>query len=250
MSLIWEACREAARPSPMSGQLLRLVESQEQVATNALVDDLAEQELLERMLEGTKPPLRTGTAHLHYLLATPFRYPPLRHGSRFGRVTEPSLLYGALERDTALAEAAYFRQVFWHGMGHPPPRPLVTQHTLFGAAYAAAHGLRLQAPPFDTFRAEISDPGDYRAPQALGSALREASIEAVEYPSARAPVPGINVALFTPAAVAAAAPTFQEPWLGHTTAEATAFSGRTGTGVITFPLERFLVAGHLPAPAV
>ncbi len=250
MSRIWEACREAAHPGPMRGELLRLVESQEQVATNALVDDLAEQELLERMLEGTKPPRRAGTAHLHYLLATPFRYPPLRHGSRFGRATEPSLLYGALERDTVLAEAAYYRQVFWHGMEGPPPRPLVTQHTLFGAAYAAAGGLRLQAPPFDAQRTAISDPADYGESQALGTALREAGIDAVEYASARAPGPGINVALFTPAALAATAPTFQEPWLCRTTAEASGFYGRPSTGVTVFPLELFLVAGRLPAPAL
>jgi hypothetical protein len=72
-----------------------MVESQQQIATSSLVDDLAEQALLEELIERSKPPLRSGTERLHYLLATPFRYPPLRHGSRFGGRFEPSLLYGA-----------------------------------------------------------------------------------------------------------------------------------------------------------
>lgn len=53
---IWSACRETAAPGPLKGTLLRLVESQEQVATNRLVDSLEEQAALEAMLEATKPP--------------------------------------------------------------------------------------------------------------------------------------------------------------------------------------------------
>ena len=72
------------------------MESQEQVATNRLVATLAEQDLLESMLEASKPPLPKGTARLDYLLATPFRYPPLPHGSRFGGRHEPSLFYAGV----------------------------------------------------------------------------------------------------------------------------------------------------------
>ncbi|HKJ76771.1 MAG TPA: RES family NAD+ phosphorylase [Gammaproteobacteria bacterium] len=250
MSRIWEACREAARPGRLAGTLLRVVESQEQVATNALVDGLDEQEMLERMLERTKPPLRSGTEGLHYLLATPFRYPPLRHGSRFGSATEPSLLYGALERPTVLAEAAYYRLVFWQGMVAPPEGGLLTQHTLFGADYATPHGLRLQKPPFDAFHAELTDPSDYRECQALGTALREAGIEAFEYRSARATTPGYNVGLFTPAALAASAPAFQEPWLCETSGAGVRFYSRQDDGLYRFPLDAFLVGDRLPMPAV
>ena len=74
---IWEACREAVVPERHEGELLRMVESQEQVATRSLVDDLAEQALLEQMLEQSKPPLPDNASNLDYLLSTPFRYPPL-----------------------------------------------------------------------------------------------------------------------------------------------------------------------------
>lgn len=249
MSRIWEACRDAARPGRLAGTLLRLVESQEQVATNALVDDLAEQALLEHLLERTKPPLRPGTAGLHYLLATPFRYPPLRHGSRFGTATEPSLLYGALERATVLAEAAYYRFVFWYGMTRAPDPPLTTQHTLFGTAYTTTAGLRLQDPPFAAFHTELTDPADYSACQTLGSALRGQGIQAIEYRSARAPVPGINVGLFSPAALADSAPAFQEPWLCQTDGERVRFYSRQDGGTHAFAVDTFLVAGCLPMPA-
>ena len=67
----------ARRARRSHGRLLRLVESQEQVATNSLVRTLAEQALLEDLIEASKPPLPATGHGLHYLLATPFRYPPL-----------------------------------------------------------------------------------------------------------------------------------------------------------------------------
>lgn len=109
----WEACLAQTKTLRLSGQLLRLVESQEQVATNQLVSSLDRQAVLEDLLETTKPHLRPGTERLDYLLATPFRYPPLKHGSRFGTRSAPSLFYGALKTGTVLAEAAYYRFLFW-----------------------------------------------------------------------------------------------------------------------------------------
>jgi len=174
----WDACLTDARPLKLSGVVFRLVESQEQVATNQLVSSLERQAVLEDMLEATKPRLRKGTESLHCLLATPFRYPPLKHGSRFGTRSEPSLFYGSLETRTLLAEAAYYRFVFWHGMTRPPASKLDTQHTLFGAEYRTVSGLRLQNPPFAAHRDALASPSDYHASQALGSRMRAAGIEA------------------------------------------------------------------------
>ncbi|HSH29905.1 MAG TPA: RES family NAD+ phosphorylase [Thiohalobacter sp.] len=248
---IWSACRAAAVPAPLAGELIRLVESQEQVATNALVDSLAEQALLEQLLEASKPPPAPGTEGLHYLLATPFRYPPLRHGSRFGARFEPSLFYGALELGAALAETAYYRCVFWSGMTRPPPGGrLTTEHTLFGARYAAARGLRLQAPPFDHFEAGLTDPASYTTTQALGRELRGAGIDGFEYRSARDPESGINIALFHPGALAEPAPAWQQPWLCDTRAEGVAFYSKEHGTAWQFPRVLFEVGGRLPTPAV
>jgi hypothetical protein len=53
-----------------------MVESQEQIATRGYVDTLAEQSVLEELLEESKPAYPDKTTDLHYLLKTPFRYPP------------------------------------------------------------------------------------------------------------------------------------------------------------------------------
>lgn len=244
----WNGVLAAAPPVPLVGTLRRLVESQEQVATNQLVASLARQSVLEEMLEGTKPPLRRGTEPLHYLLATPFRYPPLKFGSRFGRRSEPSLLYGSRETRTVLAEAAYYRFVFWSGMTVPPPGKLDTQHTLFGADYKTARGLQLQQPPFAKHAAQLTHASDYTSSQSLGSTMREAGIEAFEYTSARDPQHGINVALFTPVALASPRPLFQDAWLCELTGDHVRFKAQYSQETYDFPVEQFHVNGSLPWP--
>ena len=84
--MIWESCKGAQQIRHVVGTVYRLVESQEQIATLGYVDTLEEQTLLEEMLETTKPPYPFTTEDFHYLLKTPFRYPPLKWGSRFGRI--------------------------------------------------------------------------------------------------------------------------------------------------------------------
>jgi hypothetical protein len=249
VSAIWAACSARARPGPLGGDAFRLVESQEQVATNALVRTLAEQALLEDLIDASKPPLPDAARGLHYLLATPFRYPPLPWGSRFGSRFEPSLFYASRSTDTCLAESAYYRCVFWSGMASPPPAPLDTRHTLFTVPVRAARALQLQREPFDGFAAVLTDRGDYRATQQLGAALRAAGIDAFECISARDPDAGVNVALFTPAALGADKPIILDEWLCATDAQAVTYYSRTGGGFREFPVTTFLVDGSLPLPA-
>ena len=245
----WGACLSASKPVKLSGVLLRLVESQEQVATNQLVSSLDRQAVLEDLLEATKPRRRLGTEHLHYLLATPFRYPPLKHGSRFGTRSAPSLFYGALQTSTVLAEAAYYRLVFWYGMVTPPTGKLDTQHTLFGAAYQTDLGLQLQAPPFVAYQDVLRNPADYGVSQALGASMRAMGIEAFEFISARDPDGGINVALFTPQALNGNSPVCQEAWLCELSGERVRFRASHSGDFHEFSIDTFLVAGKLPYPA-
>lgn len=249
MSDIWAACAGEFAPVALGAMLLRMVESQEQVATSRLVGTLERQALLEEMLEAAKPPLRAEAAGLHYLLATPFRYPPLPHGSRFATRGEPSLFYGSRGLGSLLAEAAYYRFVFWYGMRRPPAAPLRTQHTLFRARYRTRNGLRLQQSPFSRYRSELRDPAHYTATQAMGGHMREAGIEAFEYESARDPQGGTNVALFTPRALSSRRPQRREAWLCETSAELVRFSAREQGRVHAFPFSTFAVGGKLPRPA-
>lgn len=248
---IWSACKDRVAPAEVGGELLRIVESQEQVATNALVDTLFEQDILEHLLEHTKPPLPSTAQSLHYLLSTPFRYPPLPYGSRFGSRWEPSLLYGSHRLTTLFAEAAYYRLVFWSGMSTPPPsQKLLTQHTVFSARYHTQHGLQLQYLPFVEFIRELTAPDHYNATQQLGGAMRDAGVEAFEYFSARDPERSTNVALFSPTALASSQPTQQKSCLCETKADCVSFYANDPMLYHQFPRETFLVNGEFPHPAV
>lgn len=256
MSRIWQACHgegsdHAIRFVRLKGTLLRLVESQEQVATGAIVDSAAEQLMLEELLEASKPPLRAGSEALHYLLKTPFRYPPLQHGSRFGTRFEPALFYGSLLERTVLAEGAYYRFWFWFGMILPPPMPqLITQHTVFQAGYDTPRGLQLQAPPFDAFTGVLRSPDDYTDTQALGTELRAAGVLAFEYLSARDPGVGTNLAVFSPEVFR---PRHRIPkreeWTCTTTPTRVSFTNPATRATREFLLEQFLVEGGFPDPA-
>lgn len=195
---IWASCCDRVSPTPLKGRVFRIVESQEKVATNELVDTLEEQALLEEMLEITKPAIPEAAQDLSYLLFTPFRYPPLQYGSRFGRRFEPSLFYGSRSLETALAETAYYRLHFWFDMRVPPPaKKLNTQHTAFTAEIKTKQGLQLQRPPFAKYESQLMDKSSYRETQLLGTLMREKGIAAFEYFSARDINKGINIGLFS-----------------------------------------------------
>src|SRR5436305_1171893 len=85
-----------------------LAAAQHRTATRKLVESDAEQHVLESLLEATKPPAPE-VHRLHYLLSTPFRYPPLPRGSRFESRWAPGVWYGSDALPTALAEVAYYR---------------------------------------------------------------------------------------------------------------------------------------------
>jgi hypothetical protein len=251
VSRIWQACADRIELARLRGTLQRAVESQEQVATRALVDNAAEQELLENILEHSKPPLRAGSERLHYLLQTPFRYPPLRHGSRLGARFEPAIFYASLQERTLLAEAAYYRFWFWFGMVTPPPSlQLITQHSVFHAGYDTTRGLRLQDAPFDAYTDVLRSPDDYAETQALGTAMRAAGVKACQYLSARDRHGGINIAVFLPDVFSPANRIRRrQEWSCTTTPARVWFVNIATRATQEFALEQFLVGGAFPAPA-
>ncbi|RTZ72320.1 MAG: RES domain-containing protein [Gammaproteobacteria bacterium] len=247
---LWEGCGGTALVTAVDGRLWRLVESQEETATMSFVDTLDEQALLESLLEDSKPPSLPGSEELHYLLKTPFRYPPLRWGSRFGRPHELGIFYGGLSVTTTLAESAYYRFLFWHSMAGEPPAPRIqSEHSLFSVRYATGQGIRLQEPPCDVHRNLIAHPADYRATQVLGSTMREAGVQAFEYPSARDPKGGTCAGLFTPQALASRKPANLEPWWCELSTGEVLFKTRERKPIHRFHLDDFLYRGKLPLPA-
>ena len=247
---IWASCKGEQHVQALSGTLYRLVESQEQVATLHYVDTLEEQALLEDLLEQVKPAHPTPVDGLHYLLKTPFRYPPLAWGSRFGRTHEPSIFYAGSTIAVTLAESAYYRFVFWYSMQGEPVKPhLRSEHTLFSAGYRCARGVRLQETPFKSAQTLLRHPQSYHATQLLGSAMRTAEVEAFEYASARDPDAGICIGLFTPRALRSKKPMAMHQWLCEITADMVQFRRFGDKDTHAFPLSMFLVDGKLPLPA-
>ena len=237
------------RAVPLIGSLRRLVENQEQKVTLRLTDNLAEHDVLESLLEESKP---TGVAHprleqFDYLLRTPWRYPPLPWGSRFGRRFEPSLFYGALDRVALFAEAAYYRLVFLEGMRKPFRERVISQFTIFEATYRTAQGLDLSQRPFRKHETVLRHRSDYAPCQALGTVLREREIEAITYLSARTADDRLNVALFSPLALRSRKHRNPRHGLCETTVDGVSF--RLEDELHTYPREQFLVDGRLPLPA-
>lgn len=249
---IWLECGGLERIKPIRGVLYRLVESQEQVATVGYVDSLEEQAVLEELLEGSKPayPGDLQSQPLHYLLKTPFRYPPLPWGSRFGRNHEPSLFYGGKSLEVTLAETAYYRFVFIRSIeGTPPAGKLNTEHTVFSVGYETDRGIALHESPFTAFAERLTHKTDYSITQILGSQMRASGVQAFEYVSARSGEMGLCGALFTPAALTDRSPRTSENWLCELTQHRVAFKAVGRQQVFSFSLDDFTVDGALPLPA-
>ncbi len=111
-SSTWTPRAVSSEARAWSAHAWRVVEAQHAASTMKLVDDADEQALLESLLEEAKPALPAAAASLHYLLATPFRYPSARGGSRFRAAVDPGVWYGAQTVRTACAELGYWRWKF------------------------------------------------------------------------------------------------------------------------------------------
>jgi RES domain-containing protein len=249
-SSIWTRCAGDSELRPLRLSPWRAVEAQHQVSTRKLVDTLEEQVLLEELIDRAKPPDVT-RGRLHYLLATPFRYPPLRHGSRFGGRHERGIWYGSESRRTAFAEVAYYRLLFLEGT-RAEIEPVSTQLTAFTVRVRTARGIDLASPPFDAFRRAIASPVRYEDAQALGQAMREAGVELFRYPSARDAEGGVNVGAFVPTVFGGARPRGLETWHCTATRVRVELAKRDyfARESFSFRREAFLVGGALPAPAL
>ncbi len=249
-SSIWTRCAGDSELRALRLSPWRVVEAQHQVSTRKLVDSAAEQALLEDLIERVKPPELTG-GRLHYLLFTPFRYPPLRHGSRFGARHQRGVWYASENRRTAFAEVAYYRMLFLEG-SRAALGAVTTQLTAFTVRMRSTRGIDLVAPPFDVHRKSIASPVRYTSSQALGGAMRDAGVELFRYPSARDASGGVNVGAFTPTVFGKAKPQGFETW--HCTAVLAHVEFAKGDYFtresFSFPREQFLVDGALPSPAL
>jgi RES domain-containing protein len=248
-SNIWTRCAGSSEIRPLSAEAWRVVEAQHQIATRKLVDTDEEQVLLEEILEQHKPPLTVGPG-LHYLLFTPFRYPPLPHGSRFGARHERGIWYGSEVLRTAFAEVAFYRLLFLEGT-EADLGLVQTDLSAFSVRVRTRRGIDLTMPPFGRWRSLLASKTTYHATQPLGADMRTANVEAFRYASARDVAGGVNVGVFAPRAFAGRRPRRIETWHCRATKALVELSKRDyfARSVHRFPRPDFLVRGELPNPA-
>jgi RES domain len=208
----WTPPALASNARRYTRELWRVVEAQHTASTMRLVDSLAEQTVLEQLLEASKPAIPASAASLHYLLATPFRYRPAQ-GSRFRAPQAAGVWYGAEHLRTALAEKSYWRQRFLlDSPGTPDLGPV--PHTAFRAAVQSARAIDLTKPPLSRDEKYWTHKTDYSATQKLAAAARgvEPPLQLIRYRSVRDPRPGHCAAILDPAAFKSSNPLHQETW--------------------------------------
>jgi hypothetical protein len=192
------------------GSLWRGVEAQHRVATMKVVDSLAEQDMLEDILEASKPPQPPEAAGLHFLLATPFRYVS-PWPSRFRAPGEPGIWYGAQRLATACAELGYWRWRFATDSDGLRDAAVVSELTFFEAT---VHGplLDLTIAPWSALEESWMDPSDYSACHAVARAARDAGGAWIRYRSVRDPAHAPCGAVLAPRALSVGDLTRQQTW--------------------------------------
>ena len=190
--------------------LWRGVEAQHRIATLRVVDTVEEQDLLEQVLEASKPPWPRECEGLHYLLATPFRYAS-PWPSRFRAPGDPGVWYGAQRLATACAETGYWRWRFAQDSDGLRGLPVLGELTFFEAT-ASGRRVDLTRPPWDRLRSAWTADADYASCQALARAARAAGVAWIRYHSVRDPAHGPCGAVLEPSALALGDLTRQQTW--------------------------------------
>jgi RES domain len=198
----------------LAGTCWRLVEAQHHVSTLKLVDSVDEQELLEDLIEATKPPVPPECRDLHYLLSTPFRYGTVYPtGSRFRRagLTE-GVFYASEKPETAVAEMAFYRLLFFAESPNTPWPANPAEYTAFSAEYATKKAIDLTRGKYRAGMAQLMHHTDHTHCQAFAETARAAKIEVIRYTSVRERGRRINLALLTCCVFTRPNPTDQQTW--------------------------------------
>lgn len=182
-----------------------MVESQFASSTMRLVDNRREHEILEDILEESKPPIPDEAQGLDYLFFSPFRYgPAAMFGTRFRAHGDPGVFYGAETPQTAASEVGYWRWRFLQdseGLKRLPP----SSFTAFSVPLNDL-SVDLREKPFKRDAARWQHPGDYSATQAFARTTRQTEVGVIIYKSVRSPVERFCAAVLDPKAFARKSP--------------------------------------------
>lgn len=227
----------------------RVVETQEKAATRDITNSADEQSRLEELLDEVKPPVPSDCEGLSYLLKTPFRYPPLKYGSRFGSPFERGIYYASIELQTAFAESAVYFWLFQAGPVDLGPLEQIKDHrTAISVRLSSQLSVQLESDALKPYHKKLSDPSSWTFTQSLGLSLRELGVEFISYPSARFDG-GANIAVFSPSCFATGEPEQQQLWNVRLTREDCWFGKPDGTSYEYYRAD-FEEGGKIPHPAL
>jgi hypothetical protein len=189
---------DALRSSKLSGTCWRVVEAQHQISTMKITDTLAEQRVLEDLVEETKPAIPAECLRLNFLLSTPFRYSASNpYGSRFRRpFASEGVFYAAEHVATAIAETAFYRTLFYAESPDTPWPTNAGEYSAFSCAFKSNRIADIARRPF-LDDASLYHLSDYTEAQAFADAARVESFEIIKYRSVRDPEGRANLALLT-----------------------------------------------------
>ncbi len=209
----WTPVALRSEAKPYEGEVWRLVEAQHVVSTQKVVDHLEEQQLLEDILEDTKPPVPEACRHLDYLLSTPFRYRPYPNGSRFRRAgLTLGVWYGAEHVETSVAEMVFYRYLFYaESPGTPFPRD-AAQYSAIAIGVRTPMSIDLTSGALARNHVRWEHVIRYEACQEIEEAARESECELIRYRSVRDPSGRAAVAVLSCAAFAEAQPGRHQTW--------------------------------------
>ena len=210
------------------------------MSTDRLVDELAEQDVVEKLIEEVKPPMPPEARGLHYLLGTPFRYGYVKP-TRFRRARErPGIFYGSETLHAAMAEVVYWRLRFYAAApGMTVPEGTIV-HSAFSIPVEVERALDLTAPPLVSGRTSWTDPESYEPCQQLAQQARKLGTQLIRYESVRDAPDGRNAALFDPAAFQRPVPTSAGTWhFRFRGQKLTAFAAHPSTERHDFTFEQF-----------
>lgn len=215
-SSTWTPDELSSKAEPISAKCWRMVEAQHHASTMKVTDTLEEQEILERIVEETKPPVPPGCEGLDFLLMTPFRYSATNpNGSRFRRPNAAvGVFYAAQHPGTAIAEMAFYRLLFFAESPATPWPQNPGEYTGFAVEVAADRTLSLTTEPF-AGNDKLYHLSDYSHAQALADSARQAGIQILSYASVRDPERRINFAILAPEAFAKPEPVDRQSWKLH-----------------------------------
>ena len=177
---------------------------------------MSEQERLEQLIEQAEPMIPPECRHLHFLLATPFRYgaPYPRESVRRAGLT-PGVFYASVLAQTAAIETAFHRLLFFAEIARDAMACQCRPAHGVSRRLRDAARIDLTRAPFAARRRAWRQVTDYSACQAMAESARAQGIDVITYKSVRDPGRGLNVAILACRTFAQPAPAARQSWRLH-----------------------------------